>query len=88
MKFQSLKTQSATLAISLLALCGTFTSCVEDEENPFRNDDDDEYAQLPCDGMFYIGSEVEMRGRGFFPSDQVWIKDYYTGQLLQARTTN
>ena len=56
MKFQSLKTQSATLAISLLALCGTFTSCVEDEENPFRNDDDDEYAQLPGDGMFYIGS--------------------------------
>lgn len=88
MKFQSLKTQSATLAISLLALCGTFTSCVEDEENPFRNDDDDEYAQLPGDGMFYIGSEVEMRGRGFLPSDQVWIKDYYTGQLLQARTTN
>lgn len=88
MKFQSLKTQSATLAISLLALCGTFTSCVEDEENPFRNDDDDEYAQLPGNGMFYIGSEVEMRGRGFLPSDQVWIKDYYTGQLLQARTTN
>lgn len=88
MKFQSLKTQSATLAISLLALCGTFTSCVEDEENPFRNDDDDEYAQLPGNGMFYIGSEVEMRGRGFLPSDQVWVRDSYTGQLLQARTTN
>ena len=88
MKFQSLKTQSATLAISLLALCGTFTSCVEDEENPFRNDDDDEYAQLPGDGMFYIGSEVEMRGRGFLPSDQVWVRDSYTGQLLQARTTD
>ena len=89
MKFQSLKTQSATLAISLLALCGTFTSCVEDEENPFRDDDyDEEYAQLPGNGEFYIGSEVEMRGRGFLPSDQVWVRDSYTGQLLQARTTD
>ena len=89
MKFQSLKAQSAMLALSLLALCGTFTSCVEDEENPFRDDDyDEEYAQLPGDGMFYIGSEVEMRGRGFLPSDQVWVRDSYTGQLLQARTTD
>lgn len=89
MKFQSLKTQSATLAISLLALCGTFTSCVEDEENPFRDDDyDEEYAQLPGNGEFYIGSEVEMRGRGFLPSDQVWVKDYSTGLVQQARTTN
>lgn len=89
MKFQSLKAQSATLAISLLALCGTFTSCVEDEENPFRDDDyDEEYAQLPGNGEFYIGSEVEMRGRGFLPSDQVWVKDYSTGLVQQARTTN
>lgn len=89
MKFQSLKAQSATLALSLLALCGTFTSCVEDEENPFRDDDyDEEYAQLPGNGEFYIGSIVEMRGRGFLPSDQVWVRDSYTGQLLQARTTD
>lgn len=89
MKFQSLKAQSAMLALSLLALCGTFTSCVEDEENPFRDDDyDEEYAQLPGNGEFYIGSIVEMRGRGFLPSDQVWVRDSYTGQLLQARTTD
>lgn len=89
MKFQSLKAQSAMLALSLLALCGTFTSCVEDEENPFRDDDyDEEYAQLPGNGEFYIGSEVEMRGRGFLPSDQVWVKDYSTGLVQQARTTN
>ncbi len=89
MKFQSLKAQSAMLALSLLALCGTFTSCVEDEENPFRDDDyDEEYAQLPGNGEFYIGSIVEMRGRGFLPSDQVWVKDYSTGLVQQARTTN
>lgn len=76
-----------TLLIPLITTCA-MTSCVEDEKSPFINDYEETIdVKLPGGKIFYIGSEVELRGSGFTSGDKIYVKNTndISQRVIEAR---
>ena len=76
-----------TLLIPLITACA-MTSCVEDEKSPFINDYEETIdVKLPGGKIFYIGSEVELRGSGFTSGDKIYVKNTndISQRVIEAR---